>query len=45
MSMVAAKSRHKTRAYKRIAHLVSPKTNDAITEWFGEAPANKLACQ
>ena len=43
--MVGAKSEHKTCAYKLIDHLVSPKTNAAIAEYFGEAPANKLACQ
>ncbi len=43
--MVGAKSEHKTCAYKLIDHLVSPKTNAAIAEYFGEAPGNKLACQ
>ena len=43
--MVGAKSKHKTCAYKLIDHLVSPKTNAEIAEYFGEAPANKLACQ
>ncbi|MBK9726163.1 MAG: extracellular solute-binding protein [Actinomycetales bacterium] len=43
--MVATKSTRKTCGYKLIDHLVSPKTNAAIAEWFGEAPANKLACQ
>jgi putative spermidine/putrescine transport system substrate-binding protein len=43
--MVGAKSKHKTCAYKLIDHLVSPKTNAAIAEYFGEAPANKLACK
>ena len=42
--MVGAKSEHKTCAYKFIDHIVSPKTNAAIAEYFGEAPANKLAC-
>ena len=37
--MVATKSTHKTCAYKFIDHPVSPKTNAAIAEWFGEAPA------
>jgi putative spermidine/putrescine transport system substrate-binding protein len=43
--MVGAKSKHKTCAYKLIDHLVSPKTNAEIAEYFGEAPANKLACK
>jgi putative spermidine/putrescine transport system substrate-binding protein len=42
--MVGAKSQAKTCSYKFIDHIVSPKTNAAIAEWFGEAPANKKAC-
>jgi putative spermidine/putrescine transport system substrate-binding protein len=43
--MVGEKSQHKTCAYMLVDHLVSPKTNAAIAEYFGEAPGNKLACQ
>lgn len=43
--MVGAKSKHKTCAYKFIDHIVSPKPNAAVAEYFGEAPANKKACQ
>ncbi|HET7799896.1 MAG TPA: spermidine/putrescine ABC transporter substrate-binding protein, partial [Humibacillus xanthopallidus] len=42
--MVGAKSPHKTCAYKFIDHIVSPKVNAQIAEYFGEAPANKKAC-
>ncbi len=42
--MVGAKSTTKTCAYKLIDHLVSPKTNAAIAEYFGEAPGNSKAC-
>jgi putative spermidine/putrescine transport system substrate-binding protein len=42
--MVGAKSKHKTCAYKFIDHIVSPKVNAAIAEYWGEAPANKKAC-
>jgi len=42
--MVGAKSKHKTCAYKFIDHIVSPKTNAQIAEYFGEAPANRKAC-
>lgn len=42
--MVGAKSKNKTCSYKLIDHLVSPKTNAAIAEYFGEAPANSKAC-
>jgi putative spermidine/putrescine transport system substrate-binding protein len=42
--MVGAKSEHKTCAYKFIDHIVSPKANAAVAEYFGEAPANRKAC-
>ena len=42
--MVGAKSERKTCAYKFIDHIVSPKANAAVAEYFGEAPANKKAC-
>lgn len=31
-------------AYKWLNHIVSPETNAAAAEWFGEAPANEKAC-
>ena len=42
--MVGAKSQHKTCAYTFIDHIVSPKVNAQVAEYFGEAPANKKAC-
>ena len=42
--MISSKSKHKTCAYKFIDHIVSPKTNAAVAEYFGEAPANRKAC-
>jgi putative spermidine/putrescine transport system substrate-binding protein len=42
--MVGAKSKAKTCSYKFIDHIVSPKANAAVAEYFGEAPANKKAC-
>lgn len=42
--MVGAKSKAKTCAYKFIDHIVSPKANAAVAEYFGEAPANKKSC-
>ncbi|MCE1178158.1 MAG: ABC transporter substrate-binding protein [Micrococcales bacterium] len=42
--MLSAKSKSKTCGYKFIDHIVSPKANAAIAEYFGEAPANKKAC-
>ncbi len=42
--MINSKTKHPNCAYKLIDHLVSPETNDAIAEYFGEAPANSKAC-
>ncbi|WP_305785596.1 ABC transporter substrate-binding protein [Symbioplanes lichenis] len=42
--MVAAKAKHPNCAYQWMNHIVSPEANAAVAEWFGEAPANKLAC-
>lgn len=42
--MVGAKSQHKTCAYLFIDHLVSPKVNAQVAEYFGEAPANRKSC-
>ena len=43
--MVAAKSAHKTCAYKWLDYIVSPKVNAEVAEYFGEAPGNSKACQ
>lgn len=42
--MVAAKSAHKTCAYKWLDYIISPKVNAQVAEYFGEAPANTKAC-
>jgi putative spermidine/putrescine transport system substrate-binding protein len=42
--MVGAKAKHPTCAYLWMNHIVSPEVNAAVAEWFGEAPANRLAC-
>ncbi|MFU8850508.1 ABC transporter substrate-binding protein [Micromonospora sp. SL1-18] len=42
--MVSAKAKHPNCAYRWMDHIVSPKANAAVAEWFGEAPANRLAC-
>ncbi|NES12830.1 MULTISPECIES: ABC transporter substrate-binding protein [Micromonospora] len=42
--MVSAKAKHPNCAYRWMDHIISPKANAAVAEWFGEAPANKLAC-
>ncbi|MFB4299430.1 ABC transporter substrate-binding protein [Actinomadura sp. NTSP31] len=43
--MVAAKAEHPNCAYQWMNHIVSPKANAQVAEWFGEAPANAKACQ
>jgi putative spermidine/putrescine transport system substrate-binding protein len=42
--MVATKSQHKTCAYLWMNHIISPKVNAEVAEWFGEAPANSKSC-
>ena len=32
-------------SYLFVNHIVSPETNAAIAEWFGEAPANSKSCE
>jgi len=43
--MVGANSPHSNCAYAWLDHIVSPKTQAALTEYYGEAPANAKACQ
>ncbi|MBE1580046.1 ABC transporter substrate-binding protein [Amycolatopsis roodepoortensis] len=42
--MVGAKSPHKTCSYKWLNHIVSPKANAQVAEYFGESPSNPKAC-
>jgi putative spermidine/putrescine transport system substrate-binding protein len=42
--MVATDSESKNCAYAWMNHIVSPETNAAVAEWFGESPANSKAC-
>jgi putative spermidine/putrescine transport system substrate-binding protein len=42
--MVSSKAAHPNCAYRWMDHIVSPKANAQVAEWFGEAPANRLAC-
>ena len=42
--MISSKAKHPNCAYMWMNHIVSPKANAAVAEWFGEAPSNKLAC-
>jgi putative spermidine/putrescine transport system substrate-binding protein len=43
--MVSSKAANPNCAYMWMNHVISPKVNAQIAEWFGEAPANKLSCQ
>ena len=42
--MVGTESEHKNCAYLWMDHIVSPEGNAAVSEYFGEAPANPKAC-
>jgi len=43
--MVSAKAKHVNCMYKWMDWIASPKTNAAVAEWFGEAPAQTKACE
>jgi len=43
--MIASKAAHPNCMYKWMDYIVSPKVNAAVAEWFGEAPAQTLACK
>ncbi|GAA3533654.1 ABC transporter substrate-binding protein [Nonomuraea rosea] len=43
--MVAAKAAHPNCAYKWLDHIISPKANAQVAEYFGEAPANAKSCE
>jgi putative spermidine/putrescine transport system substrate-binding protein len=42
--MVAAEAKHPNCMYKWMDHIIAPKVNAQVAEWFGEAPAQTLAC-
>jgi putative spermidine/putrescine transport system substrate-binding protein len=42
--MIAAKAKNPNCAYLWMNHIISPKANAGVAEWFGEAPSNKLSC-
>ena len=43
--MISSKAQHPNCMYKWMDYIVSPKVNAEVAEWFGEAPAQTLACQ
>jgi putative spermidine/putrescine transport system substrate-binding protein len=42
--MVSSKAKNPNCAYMWLNHIISPKANAAVAEWFGEAPSNKKSC-
>jgi putative spermidine/putrescine transport system substrate-binding protein len=43
--MVSSKAANPNCAYLWMNHIISPKANAQVAEWFGEAPANRKSCQ
>ena len=42
--MISSQAKHPNCMYRWMDHIVSPKANAQVAEWFGEAPANKKSC-
>jgi putative spermidine/putrescine transport system substrate-binding protein len=42
--MIASKAKHPNCMYMWMNHIISPKANAAVAEWFGEAPSNAKSC-
>jgi putative spermidine/putrescine transport system substrate-binding protein len=42
--MVSSKAKHPNCMYMWMNHIISPKANAEVAEWFGEAPSNKKSC-
>jgi putative spermidine/putrescine transport system substrate-binding protein len=42
--MLSSKAKHPNCMYMWMDHIISPKANAAVAEWFGEAPSNRNAC-
>jgi putative spermidine/putrescine transport system substrate-binding protein len=43
--MISSKAAHPNCMYRWMNHVISPKVNAQVAEWFGEAPANRLSCK
>jgi putative spermidine/putrescine transport system substrate-binding protein len=43
--MISSKAKHPNCTYMWMNHIISPKANAQVAEWFGEAPANAKSCQ
>jgi putative spermidine/putrescine transport system substrate-binding protein len=42
--MISSEAKHPNCMYKWMDHIISPKANAAVAEWFGEAPSNSKSC-
>jgi putative spermidine/putrescine transport system substrate-binding protein len=42
--MIHAKAKHPNCMYMWMNHIISPKANAGVAEWFGEAPSNAKSC-
>jgi putative spermidine/putrescine transport system substrate-binding protein len=42
--MISSKAKHPNCMYLWMDHIISPKANAAVAEWFGEAPSNAKSC-
>jgi putative spermidine/putrescine transport system substrate-binding protein len=42
--MISSTAKHPNCMYMWMNHIVSPKANAEVAEWFGEAPANRKSC-
>jgi putative spermidine/putrescine transport system substrate-binding protein len=42
--MISSKAKHPNCMYKWMNYIVSPQVNAQVAQWFGEAPAQTLAC-
>jgi putative spermidine/putrescine transport system substrate-binding protein len=43
--MISSKAKHPNCMYRWMDHIISPKANAGVAQWFGEAPSNAKACQ
>ncbi len=43
--MISSKAKHPNCMYLWMNHIISPKANAQVAEWFGEAPANDKSCE
>ena len=42
--MIHSEAKNPNCAYKWLNHIISPKANAGVAEWFGEAPSNQKSC-